>query len=146
VIAVDTNILIYAHRADTPWHDRAAALIVQLAQSTKPWSIPVPCIAEFMSVVTGFKGAITPTPLAHAVDQVRAWMDSPSLSVLHSGDRHVDVLMRLAEEAHLRGGQFHDARIAAICLENGVNEFWSADRDFSSFPALKTLNPLVKKA
>ena len=36
----------------------------------------------------------------------------------------------------------HDARIAAICLHNGVTELWTADRDFSRFKPLKTVNPL----
>ena len=43
----------------------------------------------------------------------------------------------------LQGGQFHDARIAALCIENGVTVLWSADRDFGRFKALKTVNPLV---
>jgi predicted nucleic acid-binding protein len=46
-------------------------------------------------------------------------------------------------QARLQGGQFHDARIAAVCLENGVSVLWSADRDFSRFKALKTVNPLL---
>jgi predicted nucleic acid-binding protein len=37
----------------------------------------------------------------------------------------------------------HDARIAALCLQHGVRELWSADRDFNRFPALRTRNPLV---
>jgi predicted nucleic acid-binding protein len=78
VIAVDTNILVYAHRADSPFHDRAR---------------------------------LTLEPLA------------------------------LAARAH--GGAIHDARIAAICLAHGVAELWSADRDFSRFPALAVRNPLI---
>jgi len=39
----------------------------------------------------------------------------------------------------------HDARIAAICLENGVVELWSADRDLGRFAGLKVVNPLVKR-
>ncbi len=42
------------------------------------------------------------------------------------------------------GPQVHDARIAALCLQHGVKEFWSADRDFSRYSLLKTVNPLVK--
>jgi hypothetical protein len=28
-------------------------------------------------------------------------------------------------------GQFHDARIAAVCIENGVQEIWTINRDDS---------------
>jgi predicted nucleic acid-binding protein len=63
--------------------------------------------------------------------------------VLHSTDQHWRVLSDLLRKAKLQGGQFHDARIAAICIENGVSVLYSADRDFGRFKALKTLNPLV---
>lgn len=36
-----------------------------------------------------------------------------------------------------------DARVASICLGHGVNEFWTADRDFSRFLQLLTRNPLL---
>jgi predicted nucleic acid-binding protein len=38
----------------------------------------------------------------------------------------------------------NDARIAAICLQRGIEELWSADRDFSRFPALRAFNPLLR--
>jgi hypothetical protein len=45
---------------------------------------------------------------------------------------------------NIAGPLVHDARIAAICLQHGVRELWTADRDFSRFPQLKTVNPLVR--
>ena len=78
-----------------------------------------------------------------AVAKVDAWLASPQASVLHSGQQHVAVLSDLSRKAKLKGGQFHDARIAAICLENAVAVLWTADRDFGRFKALKTVNPLV---
>ena len=40
------------------------------------------------------------------------------------------------------GPRVHDARIAAICRYHGVDELWSADRDFGRFPDLNVVNPL----
>ena len=42
------------------------------------------------------------------------------------------------------GPLVHDARIAALCLDHGVHEFWTADRDFARFPDLRVRNPLVE--
>jgi predicted nucleic acid-binding protein len=42
------------------------------------------------------------------------------------------------------GPLVQDARIAALCLQHGVRELWTADRDFSRFPALGVRNPLVE--
>jgi len=46
-------------------------------------------------------------------------------------------------ETKVAGPRIHDARIAAVCLAHGVTELWTADRDFSRFPALRTRNPCV---
>jgi hypothetical protein len=53
-------------------------------------------------------------------------------------------LRPLIERGQIQGGRVHDARVAAICLQHGVTELWSADRDFSRFPALRVMNPLLK--
>jgi predicted nucleic acid-binding protein len=47
------------------------------------------------------------------------------------------------ERSGVVGNKVHDARVAAICLGHGVRELWSADRDFSYFPDVRTRNPLV---
>ena len=143
MIAIDTNVLIYAHRREGPWHQPASDALKTLAEGHLPWGIPSPCLAEFLAIVTGFRGAITATPLADALAQATEWLRAPHASLLHSGVSHAEVLFSLAKAANLKGGQFHDARIAAICIENGVTELWTADRDFSRFPRLNTRNPLV---
>ena len=107
------------------------------------WGIPVSCLHEFLAVVTNGKVFRPPSSQEQAIAQVDAWLAAPSAQVLHSGAQHWPVLSELARKAHVQGGQFHDARIAAICLENGVDELLSADRDFSRFKALRVVNPLV---
>ena len=62
MIALDTNILVYAHRADSPWHEAAYQSIVNLAQGEAFWGIPWPCIHEFLAVVTHPRIYAPPTP------------------------------------------------------------------------------------
>lgn len=81
--------------------------------------------------------------IKQSTGQIDAWLASPQAHILHSGLQHWQILSELAVKAKLQGGQFHDARIAAVCIENGVSVLWSADRDFGRFKALKTVNPLV---
>ena len=52
MIAVDSNILVYAHRADSEWHAPAAAAMKSLAEGRGPWAIPWPCVHEFLAIVT----------------------------------------------------------------------------------------------
>jgi uncharacterized protein len=143
MIAVDTNILVYAHRAEAAFHAPAFECLRQLAEGGKPWGIPVSCLHEFLAVVTNSKIFNPASSHEQALAQVDAWLASPQSQVLHSGSQHWRILSDLTRKAKLQGGQFHDARIAAICVESGVSLLWSADRDFGRFKALKTVNPLV---
>ncbi len=143
MIAVDTNILVYAHRTESAFHEQAFESIRSLAEGAKPWGIPVNCLHEFLAVVTNPKIFSPASTVNQSTTQIDAWLASPQANILHSGAQHWRVLYELAVVAKLQGGQFHGARIAAICIENGVSILWSADRDFGRFKALKTANPLV---
>jgi len=143
LIAVDTNILVYAHREDGPFHEIAYANIRQLAEGISPWAIPWPCVHEFLAVVTHPRIYEPPTPLAGALDQVEAWLESPSLVLLTEGPTHWATLSQMIEAGHVTGPRIHDARVASICRQHQVKELWTADRDFSRFPGIHTVNPLV---
>lgn len=143
MIAVDTNILVYAHRADSPFHDRARLTLESLAAGVRPWAIPWPCAHEFFAVVTHPRIYKTATPAHTALAQLRVLQALTNLAFIAETDDHLQHLEPLALAARAHGGAIHDARIAAICLSHGVAELWSADRDFSRFPALAVRNPLI---
>lgn len=141
--AVDTNILVYAHREDSPWHEVALRRVTELAESGAPWAIPWSSVHEFIAIVTHPKIYDPPTPLAVALEAMRAWQASPGLRLLGEGAGYFETLARQATAGKIKGPKVHDARIASICLHHGVRRLWSADRDFSSFPDLSCENPLV---
>lgn len=58
-------------------------------------------------------------------------------------DGYWSVLVELLRSARVAGPRVHDARIAALCLQHGVRELWTMDRDFSRFARLPTKNPLA---
>jgi predicted nucleic acid-binding protein len=129
LIAVDTNLLVYAHRSDSPWHAPARRALRPLVEGTAAWAIPWPCIYEFL--------------LPRALEQVEALLASPGVVVLSEPASYWPVLKRLIAGGQVTGPRVHDARIAALCVCHGVAELWSADRDFSRFPELRTQNPLI---
>jgi uncharacterized protein len=143
LIAVDTNILVYAHREDSPFHEPAERRIAELAEGTATWSIPWPCVHEFLAIVTHPRIYAPPTPLPRALDQVDAWLASPTLVLLAESADHWPALRALLARGRIAGAQVHDARIVALCQQHGVRELWSADRDFNRFPGLQLVNPLV---
>ncbi len=143
MIAVDTNILVYAHRRESAEHDTAARVVRTLATGAAPWGIPWPCVYEFFSVVTNPRiwrdKASSP---AQAAAQLDAWTGSPTLRLLGEPESFVDVRAFMARP-RVRGAVVHDARIAAICVAHGVDALLSRDRDFSLFPELRVQNPLA---
>lgn len=143
MIAVDTNLLVYSHREDSEWHSPAREHLVALANSGNAWAIAWSSIHEFLAVVTHPRIYDPPTPQTTAFEAIKAWQESPGLQLLHEGPGYLEKLERLCSSARVAGAKIHDARIAAICMNHGVTELWTADRDFSLFPELKTRNPLL---
>ncbi len=143
MIAIDTNILVYAHRSDSPFHEAAANRVREAAEGRAPWALPWPCVHEFLSVVTHPRIYDPPSSIRQATEQVDAWLDSPSVVPVSEGTVYWPTVSRLITEGKIAGPLVHDAHVAALCISHGVRELWTADRDFSRFPALRTTNPLI---
>ena len=143
MIAVDTNLMVYAHRAEHEWNEAALICLNELATGRAAWAIPWPCVHEFIGIVTRLNVFKPPSTLKQAATQIENWLGSPSVTLIGETSQHWATLLRIATPAKIQGAAIHDARIAAICLDHGVREFWSADRDFLRFPGLNVRNPLV---
>lgn len=139
--AIDTNVLIYAEIISSQYHLQARQVLTELAEGAAPWALPWPCIYEFLRVVTHPRVFHPPVPLEVALTDLRAITDSPSLLLLCETERHVELMTSIAKEAGVTGNLIHDAHIAALCIEHGVTELISADRDFLRFKPLKIINP-----
>ena len=146
MIAVDTNLLVYAHRRESSVHETAAAVVRELAEGTHAWAIPWPCCYEFLSVVTNrrvWKDAAT-TP-ERAWRQLHAWAVSPSNRLIGEIDDFLDILSGFVQRPRVIGGVVHDARVAAVCVAHGAEALLTRDRDFSLFPELRTRDPFASR-
>ena len=121
MIAVDTNILVYAHREDSPWQDSAYASVVELAEGSSLWAIPWPCVHEFLAIVTHPRIYSPPTSLAAAIDQIEAWLESPRLILLKETEGCWPQCRNIIETGRIVGGQIHDARIGVSIQINYQN-------------------------
>jgi toxin-antitoxin system PIN domain toxin len=142
MLALDTNILVYAHRREVSEHAAARVLVRALAEGTELWAIPWPCVYEFFSVATNariWKDAAS-TPKA-AWEQLAAWFAAPRLRLLSETPEVPEILAEIAQRPRVRGPVIHDARIAAICIAHSVEKLVSRDRDFSLFPELHIEHP-----
>lgn len=133
MIAVDTNILVYAHREELPQHRQARARVRELAEGDARWGLPVFCLGEFVRVVTHpavFRPASTLVEATAVLDGVLA---SPSLEVLSPGERYWPLLRAALAEARAAGNLAFDAQIVAVCREAGISALLTEDRDFHRF-------------
>lgn len=144
MVAVDTNVLVYAHRREAREHSVALDLLRSLAGGADLWAIPWPCMYEFFSVVTNpriWKGAASTPDEAWA--QMAAWFDAPSLQLLGETADFAITLAEFVRRPRVRGAVVHDARVAAICVAHGVETLFTRDRDFALFPELPTEDPFA---
>lgn len=124
-------------------HLKAKNCLNELAASNRPWAISYHNLIEFYGISTRRKLWNQPSPPEIAIDQIKAWQESPSLRILQDTEVSLQWIERLALNARIQGPLIHDVRIAACCISHGVSELWTVDRDFSRFPELKTRNPLT---
>ena len=143
MIAVDTNLLVYAHRREARSYKTAYQVLRELSEGERVWAIPWPCCYEFFSVVTNrriWRESATPPERAWA--QLEAWTSSPSNQLIGETDDFLSVLKSFVQRPRVRGAVVHDARVAAICIAHGVEMLLTRDRDFSLFPELPTRDPI----
>ena len=145
MIALDTNVLVYAHRPENPFHEKANGIVRSLAEGNDPWVIPWPVVHEFLAIVTHPKIFKEPTSTANALLQASIWLAAPTVLMAAEIEGYFPVLQSLLQKSAVTGPKVHDARIVAICISNGVSALFSADRDFSRFGTALTIeNPFLK--
>jgi hypothetical protein len=141
VRAIDTNLLVYAEVVSSRHHERARDVLRRLAEASRPWAIPWPCVYEFLRVVTHPRILHPPVPMDVALADLAAILAAPALVVLAETGRHAAILDGVIRPSGVTGNLVHDAHIAALCLEHGVTELLTGDRDFARFRGLRVRDP-----
>jgi toxin-antitoxin system PIN domain toxin len=141
MIALDTNVLVYARRSEVSQHAKARQILEHFASGNDLWALAWPCVYEFLRVITHPRVFDPPTNPDAAVKDLLLLFESPSLQLLGEGPAHPVLMRRVLDQSGASGNLVHDAHIAALLIEHGVRELWTADRDFSRFPGLNVRDP-----
>ncbi len=141
--AVDSGVLVCAHRAETPEHAAARAVLEELVHSGQPWALPWPVVYEFLRVVTHPRLFRPPTPPWMAWENVRALLASAGAVLLAPTPRHAAVLAGLLRDQAVRGNDLADAKIAALLIEHGAESLITGDRRFRRFDGITIENPFA---
>lgn len=139
---LDTSILIYAANADCKEHDAARNLLKKHVESPETWHLAWQNVFEFIWAVTHpRKSPKSAIYIDEAIDMVRNLLATPSLQIIQPGPRHFEIFADLAGHTPgIRGHAVHDARLAALMIENGVRKIYTADDSFSRFRGIHVVN------
>lgn len=142
MIAVDTNLLVYAHRGAVPEHRMAREALERASRDRRGWGTAVACVAEFWSVVTHPEAAGRPSHPDEARRFLRSLADEGGLELWSPGPGFGARLVQLAVELAISGPRIFDLQIGLTAFDNGATEIWSHDASFASFPGLSVRDPL----
>jgi len=142
VIVVDANLLLYASISSFPQHKRAEAWLSERLNGVARVGLPWASLLAFLRVSTSRRLLERPLAVTDAWGQVRDWLACDPTWTPTPTDRHADILGRLLVEPAVTGNIVHDADLAALAIEHGL-ELCSADGDFARFAGLRWSNPLA---
>lgn len=134
------NVLIYAHREDSPEHERYAAWLRALTASDEPFALSDVVLSGFLRIVTNPRIFDPATPMDVAVMFCQRLVDWPRASLIAPTRRHWTLFVTLCQG--ISGPLVSDAYIAALAIEHGC-ELVTTDSDFARFPGLRWRHPLA---
>ena len=142
MIAVDTNLLIYAHRAGLPEHRAARLALEQATRAEEGWGISHASLAEFWSIVTHPAAMGRPSTGAEAAAFLTALLRAGGAQLWLPGPGFGERLLQLANDLAVQGPRIFDLQIALTAVEHGAREIWTHDRRFLSIPGLRVRDPI----
>jgi uncharacterized protein len=142
VLLPDVNVLVYAHRLESPEHARYAELVRGLAVGPEPFALSELGASGFVRIVTNAKIWDEPTSTEDALEFVERLRSRSNARLLTHGPASWEVFARLCRAARARGKLVADAYHAALAIEHGC-ELLTADGDFARFAGLRSRHPLA---
>ena len=145
MVVVDTNVLVYAADADSPFHTTARSWLERQRRRPEAWYTTWPVLYEFLRVTSHPRVMRQPWSVQQSWEFVSSLLDSPGLDVLVSTSRCREVAGQvLAELPQLAGNILHDSHTAILMREHGIRQICTRDTDFHRFPFLEVIDPLTE--
>lgn len=143
MLAVDTNVLVYAADVDSQFHAPCRGWLERQRARTDAWYTSWAILYEFLRVTTHPRVMRRPWKVPAAWEFVAALLASPGLAILRPTERHADVAEQvIAELPHIAGNLLHDAHTAILMREHGISRICTRDTDFNQFPFVEVIDPL----
>jgi toxin-antitoxin system PIN domain toxin len=140
VLLPDLNVLISAHRADSPMHDRCRDWLREVFAGDEAFCLCAPVLIGLVRVLTHPRVFRPPDTHDQAFAFVNSLVAHPNALLLNPGRDHLALFEGLCRSADARGDLVTDAYLAALAIETGAL-LVSLDGDFALFPGLRRREP-----
>lgn len=141
MVLLDVNVLVYAHRQDSPRHRQYLSWLENLINSDHAYGLSDLVLSGFLRVVTHPKVFNPPSAMDKALAFVEELRAPLTCTIITPGPRHWEIFCRLCKTAGIKGNLVPDAFLAALAVESG-SEWITTDRDYHRFPGLRVRHPL----
>jgi hypothetical protein len=142
MVLIDANLLLYACDDHSPHHAGARKWLEKTLSGPEPAALSWTVILAFLRLATDRRVFQRPLSILQATEIIFDWLQNPRIALLEPGERHWDILRGALINGQASGKLVMDAHLAALAIEHGAT-LASADRDFTRFPGLELLNPLI---
>src|ERR1700736_2682139 len=115
----DVNILVYAHREESPGHQRYAAWLQALATGPEPFAVSELVAHGFLRIVTNARIFDPPSTMEQALQFLDALMARQGCTMIRPGPRHWSIFRQLCERGTFKAKLVADAVHAALAIESG---------------------------
>ena len=142
MILPDVNVLVYAHRKDSPDHVLYRHWLERILASNEPYGLSDHTLSGFLRIVTHPRIFVTPSPIRAALEFAREVRSHPNCQLIGPGSRHWSIFTGLCESVLATGNLIPDAWFAALAIEAGC-EWITTDRDYKRFAGLRWRHPIT---
>ncbi len=140
---LDANVLLNASDETNAAHDRARALVEEVARGPEIAYLFWPTIMAYLRIATHPAVFSRPLSIAEAMGNVEQLLARPHVRTSGETDAFWKVFRDVADDALPSGNLVPDAHLVALMLENDVRTIWTRDRDFRRFPRIEARDPLA---
>ena len=138
---IDTNILVYANLAQSPFHAQAVERLQTLNEQGAELWINRQVLREYLSAMTRQSVLTAEIPISSLIDDIRYF--SNCFRIAEDSPLVTERLLTLPEQIPTGGKQVHDANIVATMQVHGIHYLLTHNvSDFERFSEIITILPL----
>ena len=141
MVLIDVNIMVYAHRPESPRHLEFRRWYERQVESDERFGISDLVMSGFIRIVTHPRIFSVPTSTEEALQVVAKLQAQHNCVWVRPGASHWEIFIHLCRAAGVKGNLVPNAFLAALAIESGC-ELITADRGYARFPGLRWRHPL----